>query len=128
MICSKCGKELVNGEKFCDECGTNVEHVYADLYDSNSFRQNEKKPMSVAGWIGRSFIQMIPFIGGIVYLIMLFVWAGDKSREESFNNWAKAQLWLMLIGIIVLVVIIVIATSIGISSFNDISSAGRVYY
>ena len=30
---------------------------------------------------------------------MLFVWAGDTTKEDSFRNWAKAQLIIM--GIVV---------------------------
>ena len=32
-----------------------------------------------------------------MYFIMLFVWASDKEKEVSFNNWAKAQLWVLLV-------------------------------
>jgi hypothetical protein len=44
----------------------------------------------VGGWIGCSLIPLIPLVGGIVYLIMLFIWSDDTTKEESFRNWAKA--------------------------------------
>lgn len=56
--------------------------------------------MSIGGWIGRSLIPAIPFVGWLVYLIMLFIWSGDHTKEESFTNWAKAQLIVMIIGIV----------------------------
>ncbi|MBQ7036072.1 MAG: hypothetical protein IJN74_01095 [Clostridia bacterium] len=65
----------------------------------------------MGGWIGRSLIPMIPFVGGLIYFIMLFIWAGDKSKEVSFNNWAKAQLVVMLIGVVLAILFIVIIAS-----------------
>ena len=72
----------------------------------NNFYAAPKAPVSVGGWIGRSLIPFIPFVGGLIYLIMLFIWAGDKTKEESFTNWAKAQLIVMLIGIVIVLFIL----------------------
>ena len=62
--------------------------------------------ISVGGWIGRTLIPYIPLVGGIVYLIMLFIWSGDKKKEDSFRNWAKAQLIVMAIVIVLAVVVV----------------------
>ena len=72
----------------------------------------KKEPVSVGGWIGRTLIPCIPLVGGLIYLIMLFVWSGDQKKEESFRNWAKAQLIVLAI---VLVLTIVIAVVFGAS-------------
>lgn len=72
----------------------------------------QKEPVSVGGWIGRTLIPCIPLVGGLIYLIMLFVWSGDQKKEESFRNWAKAQLVVLAI---VLVLTIVIAVVFGAS-------------
>ncbi len=57
---------------------------------------------------------MIPFVGPLIYFIMLFIWAGDKGKEETFNNWAKAQLVVMLIGIVLgLIVLAIIGAAVG---------------
>ncbi len=80
----------------------------------NNFYAPPKAPVSVGGWIGRSLIPMIPFVGALIYLIMLFIWAGDKTKEESFTNWAKAQLVVMLIGIVlVLFFVLVLGLAVG---------------
>lgn len=93
----------------------------------NNFYQQPKKPVSVAGWIGRSLIPLIPCVGSIIYLIMLFIWAGDKTKEESFNNWAKAQLWVMLISVIISVItIFVIIAMFG--SLDALFTGGGMYY
>ena len=60
--------------------------------------EEKKESVSVGGWIGRGLIPCIPFVGGIIYFIMLWVWAGNKKYEDSFRSWAKAQLILMAIG------------------------------
>lgn len=80
----------------------------------NNFYAAPKAPVSVGGWIGRSLIPLIPLVGGLIYLIMLFIWAGDKTKEESFTNWAKAQLVVMLIGIVIaLFILLVFGFAIG---------------
>lgn len=79
-----------------------------------------KTPISVGGWIGRSLIPLIPIVGAIIYFIMLFVWAGDKTKEESFNNWAKAQLWVMLIGVVLAIIVAIIIGVLAASVANSL--------
>lgn len=67
-----------------------------------------KMPISVGGWIGRSLIPCIPLVGPIVYLIMLFIWSGDQTKEDTFRNWAKAQLIVMAIVIVVTIILSVV--------------------
>lgn len=71
-----------------------------------------KTPISVGGWIGRSLIPAIPLVGGIVYLIMLFIWTGDKTKEETFRNWAKAQLIVMAVVIALVIIMVVLFGSV----------------
>ena len=78
-----------------------------------------KMPISVGGWIGRSLIPCIPLVGGIIYLIMLFVWSGDQTKEDTFRNWAKAQLIVMAI-VIVLTIILVAVFGV---AFAEIASS-----
>lgn len=130
MFCEKCGKALNETVKFCDECGTPVQKIFgedtkveqvavAPTPVINNFYQEEKRePVSVAGWIFRPFLALIPIAGPIVYLIMLFVWAGSKSKEKSFNNWAKAQLILMLISVIIGVTVGVVVAVIASSGYR----------
>ena len=85
-------------------------------------QQPAEEPISVGGWIGRSLIPYIPVVGWIIYLIMLFVWMGDKTKEETFRNWAKAQLVVMgiVIGLVILLVIF--------SAVLGVSLAESLYY
>lgn len=95
--CPNCGFTLNDNVSFCSNCGANVPAAAA--------RPGKKEPISVGGWIGRSLIPCIPLVGGIVYLVMLFIWSGDTKKEDTFRNWAKAQ--LIVIGIVVVLTIII---------------------
>lgn len=69
-------------------------------------------PVSVGGWIGRSLllnvVLCIPILGWIAYFVMLAVWAGDQSKEQTFRNWAKAQLWVILIVVGIVLILFLI--------------------
>ena len=45
---------------------------------------------------------------GIVYLIMLFIWSGDTAKEETFRNWAKAQLIVTAITLVMGIILAVV--------------------
>ena len=85
-------------------------------------QQPTEEPISVGGWIGRSLIPCIPVVGTIIYLIMLFVWMGDKTKEETFRNWAKAQLVVMGIVIGLVILLLIFSAALG------VSLAESVYY
>ena len=148
MFCTNCGKELPEGTKVCTACNavlddapgqeplstSHEEPVFAASQPNathnvvNNFYQEKKQPVSVLGWIGRSLISCIPFVGGIIYLVMLFIWSGDKSKEESFNNWAKAQLILMAIGLGLGLVIGIIILIITLATAGSIASSYGTMY
>ena len=98
--CNNCGIALDDNANVCSNCGTPVQAVKR--------RRPAKNSISVGGWIGRSLIPYIPIAGGIVYLIMLFIWSGDTTKEDTFRNWAKAQLIFILVGVIITVLIAVL--------------------
>ena len=85
-------------------------------------QQPVEEPISVGGWIGRSLIPFIPVVGSIIYLIMLFVWMGDKTKEATFRNWAKAQLVVMGIVIGLVILLVIFSAALG------VSLAESVYY
>lgn len=99
--CKKCGTKFDSSVSYCPVCGTNVLTNLPAVGSS-------KEVISVGGWIGRTLIPCIPVIGAIAYLIMLFVWSGDTEKEDSFRNWAKAQLIVMGIALAVAVVCVLL--------------------
>ena len=69
--------------------------------------QPEKQSVSVGGWIGRYCLNLIPFAGGLVFFIMLWVWAFSDQYDDTSRNWAKAQLiWMAIAAGLVLLVLI----------------------
>ena len=109
-VCRICNTTVNDEACFCSNCGTHLPEGCSTYQPSVS-----KYPISVGGWIGRSLIPCIPLVGGLVYLIMLFVWSGDKTREDSFRNWAKAQLIVLAI----VLVLAIVAVVLGITVFSE---------
>ena len=112
-ICSICNTTVNDEASFCPNCGRS-------LPDGVSTYRSRiaKDPISVGGWIGRTLIPCIPVVGGIVYLIMLFIWSGDTSKEDTFRNWAKAQLIVMAI----VLALVIVGVILGLTVFSGILS------
>ena len=104
-VCNNCGTSLHDSATFCTNCGASVPASYPAY---NPVAPAAKESISVGGWIGRSLIPLIPLVGGIVYLIMLFIWSGDKKKEDTFRNWAKAQLIIMAVVFVLAILFAVI--------------------
>ena len=110
-VCKICNTTANDEASFCPNCGTNLPE------GSSTYQPRiSKEPISVGGWIGRTLIPYIPVVGGIVYLVMLFIWSGDNTKEDTFRNWAKAQLIIMAI----VLVLIIIGVILGITVFSDL--------
>lgn len=60
--------------------------------------------MTTGKWLGVFLINIIPLIGQIIFLILLFVWAFGSCKYPSLKSYAKATLILILIGIIISIV------------------------
>ena len=110
-ICNTCNTTLEDHHAFCPNCGATAPSSYPAYLLSPA-----KESISVGGWIGLSLIPMIPLVGGIVYLVMLFIWSGDTNKEDTFRNWAKAQL-IITAAVVVLGIISVI---LGVTVFSDL--------
>ena len=141
MTCTNCGKALPEGAMFCDGCGAKQTAPVTPVAETPvapaapaapaapviiNNTAPAKRVVSPAGYIGRSLLACIPIVGWLIYFIMLFVWAGNDSVEDSFRNWAKAQLWLLLIYVILLVIvafIVFIIVGSGISAISSYSIA-----
>jgi len=121
-VCNNCGASLNDNAAFCTNCGSTVP---AASYPPAAPQMFAKQPISVGGWIGRSLIPFIPIVGGLVYLIMLFVWSGDTAKEDTFRNWAKAQL---IVTAIVLVLSILLGVVLGVAYADVFAEAAQYMY
>ena len=129
MNCKYCGTNLDNSATFCYNCGNltdlgeqvQARNNPAPVQQNFYAPQHSKEPISVGGWIGRTLIPCIPFVGGLVYLIMLFIWSGDTNKEVTFRNWAKAQLIVMAVVIVLTIFAVVIIAATGVSVMNSLN-------
>lgn len=94
------------------------------------YAQNKEEPISTGKWVLYQLIPAIPFVGSIIYLVMLFVWSFGSEKNTTFRNWARSNLILMGISlglIIVLVVLVVVFASVFATSGGSMTSSDYVW-
>lgn len=62
---------------------------------------NDTRVMSVSDWLITMLIMIIP----LVNIVMLFVWAFSNSGNRNRSNWAKANLIMTAIFIVLYILI-----------------------
>ena len=83
---------------------------------------NDEEHVSVLHWIGIFCLNIIPCVGPIVYLIMMFVWAFGSTPKKSLKNFARAQLILSAIALGIMIIMIIISVATGAAIFSGSSS------
>jgi len=138
MICNTCGRVIKNEEaNFCEYCGASVRGRNGFDMSSSPIPpvtdavtvDHKEKPVSFLNWLGTCLLVFIPYVGSFLFLIMLFVWAFGHNVPESKKNWARANLVIMLI---LLVISIIIINAVGIDQiinmiFGDMSQYYNIY-
>lgn len=84
----------------------------------------QRQPLTIGQWLIRYLIFFIPLVGPVAYLVMLFIWANDKTKEESAATWAKTQLIFLAVavgGIILLYALLLVIGVITGQVFNSIN-------
>ncbi len=67
-------------------------------------QQMSEPPVSVGDWLITYLLMIVPFVN----LIMLIVWAISGETKKSKQNWARASLIWMAIGIAIYIIIIAV--------------------
>ncbi|HWT26510.1 MAG TPA: hypothetical protein VN131_01090 [Mobilitalea sp.] len=123
MVCRTCGRVTQNEEaNFCEYCGSSYREqaqFAMNIEPQNNMTVEQEaleKPIPFINWLATYGIILIPtlfipFIGWIVPIVMLFVWAFNNKTVKSKKNWARATL-------IFLVVYIILAIAIFVSFMN----------
>ncbi|MCL2434163.1 MAG: hypothetical protein FWD16_06580, partial [Clostridia bacterium] len=76
--------------------------------------------VSVWQWIGLYCLNIIPVVGSLTYLVLLFVFAFGKTPKKTLKNWAKAQLIIALVALVLVTAGVVIVTSLFGGWINDV--------
>ncbi|MBR2062601.1 MAG: zinc ribbon domain-containing protein [Anaerotignum sp.] len=95
MKCSMCGREITNPEaNYCDYCGTQVGETVYHVEPAQPQQTGEVKRDRVPTlwYLGVMCLPLVPMVGSIAYLVMLFYWAFAPSIEDSRKSWARAAL------------------------------------
>ena len=97
MQCTMCGREITNPDaNYCDYCGTALGNAaYREVQAEPQIASNEApKADRVSTWVflGVMCLPIVPFVGTIAYLVILFYWAFAASIEDSRKSFARATL------------------------------------
>ncbi len=90
--CKQCGTQLNDEVATCPVCAVDVTPEAPFVPPAYTPAPPVKEAVSMWRWVGRYALNLIPFVGGLVYCVMLFVWAFGDKYDDTSRNWAKAQL------------------------------------
>ncbi len=85
---------------------------------NNFTNSSEQEHVSVGQWLGYFAINLIPCVGPLIYLAMLFVWGFGSTPKKSLRSFARAQLIILAVAFVLYAVIFAIMLAAGVS-FSD---------
>ena len=109
MFCQKCGGKLESYASNCAFCGTPVQK-YDDKvnYVKEERAESRGKPMTAWRWIGFYFLPLIPLVGWIIQIVLIFKWAFSSKTDLSVKGYARACLILALFAVILFIGLVVL--------------------
>lgn len=133
MECKVCGRYTQNEDaNFCDNCGNSFRENYQNYDNKNMFNQrnpNEQRnyydsqsvqterreePVSFKNWLITLALPIllvfipIPFLGPIIYVVLLFVWAFGNNTNPNKRNWARANLLVTAITFVISIIFVTV--------------------
>jgi len=144
MFCKNCGEQMDDLALNCPNCGTAKEaqtpppqtapaqqippipQYQPPVYQQPVYNQPSYQPVmpqnyapdehvSVGGWIGIFCINLIPVLGWLIYIIMIFVWAFGDTKKKTLKNFAKANLIIFALFFVFAVIAVIFAAIAGFS-------------
>jgi len=128
MKCNVCGRQPQNEEaNFCDYCGASFREQAHSLSAAptvpmlgrpvmektvpfqrpiniaQSEQKTEENVISFGNWFSIYILLLVPVVGWLAFIIMLFVWAFDNKTPASKKNWARVT--LIFTGILIMVLL-----------------------
>lgn len=111
-----------NNQNYQNSYGTGYNQTPSYQQPNYNNMSNDEEHVSVLHWIGIFCLNVIPCVGPIVYLIMMFVWAFGSTPKKSLKNFARAQLILSAIALGIMIIMIIISVATGAAIFSGSSS------
>ena len=127
MECKVCGRTSINeSANFCDYCGASFREgveYYPEHKQDVAQKQNEEvktpgimdafsgsseKPMSFGNWMALFALLFIPYIGALIFIVLIFIWAFGSQTAPTKKNFARALLVVLLVGILLTIVMFVV--------------------
>lgn len=117
MFCEKCGKNIPDNSNNCTFCGA-TQNAQGGAANQNvrNYDQTITAPILTFGdYLIMMIIMMIP----IVNIVMLCMWGFGSDTNPNKKNWAKAQLVMIVIGMILALLLwsAIIAMFVSLSTF-----------
>lgn len=129
MFCEACGTKNREESLFCQSCGHRLEltpqpdearplsHIGFTKPAAQPVPVDEPAPdvpVTLAEWLWIFCLNLIPIMGTLVFLAMLFVWAFGSTKKQSLKSFARAFLLFLaiLLGVGLLFLIVYVFASI----------------
>lgn len=91
------------GQNWNNQTGERSETFQKSNWFSTNQKTNGEPVISFGKWLLLMLVlPMIPVIGPIIYLVVLFVTAFGKTQSVTLRNWARAMLVMLLVVFIML--------------------------
>ena len=121
MKCTVCGRQIQNHEaNFCEYCGSSfrehkpvINNDVREQYNQGTVRQmppmnsewrvgpqsntEAEKPITFLNWLSFYGLIFIPYVGWMIFLVMLIIWAFSSNTPTTKKNWARASLIFILV-------------------------------
>lgn len=98
MYCKKCGGKLESYASNCAFCGAPVEKYDTNMeYVKQENKKAKPKHMTAFKWIGLDLLNIIPVIGQIVYLVLMFKWGFGANKDLTLKGFARSRLLIFLL-------------------------------
>lgn len=84
-------------------------------YPNMTMPQDEH--VTVGEWIGLYCLNLIPIVGTIIYIVLLFVWAFGDTPKKSLKTFSRANLILALIALVICIIVTIALVATGSSHY-----------
>lgn len=114
-----------NNQNYQNSYGTGYNQTPSYQQPNYNNINNDDEHVSVLMWIGVFCINLIPCVGSLVYIIMMFVWAFGSTPKKSLKNFARAQLIVLAVVVVIFLILFITSLATGAAIF---SNANRYSY